>query len=764
MPKIIQLDPHLANLIAAGEVVERPASVVKELVENAIDAGAKTVTVELQNGGMSFLRVSDDGCGMGREDAKTAFLRHATSKLHSKEELGAIGTLGFRGEALAATAAVSRIDLLTRSAEDLEGTHLTLEAGKLLSCEAAGCPVGTTIVVRDLFFNTPARMKFMKRDSVEASAAADAVRKQALAHPEISFRLLKDGESQLRTPGDGDLLAAVYAVLGRQAAQEMIPVDSHWEKLGISGFVSKPTATRGSRSNQIFFVNHRYIRSRTMTAALEEAYRNQLMTGRFPSCVLNLDLPLSAVDVNVHPAKTEVKFLNEKEIFDCVHYGVLGALNKAPGQVPFVMQDAKCKMQNEATGNRQQATGDEQPVGGGALDAPPTAEQPAGAAIGRPHPGDASDPASAVGAAIGRPHPGGPPDPSSAVGAAIGRPHPGGSPDPASAVGAAIGRPHPAGTPDPAQKDDNRFFKAMSAEEYRGKAKPQVHTLTRWEYEQMTKALNKAPVPAPSQALREAVRPGTLNSPVQVPADDPVGSDPLIAPVIAEGNDAAAPRRQEASGDASLRSDPPASPPSPDAPLPLEGLEAAPAFRYIGELFRTYLLAEQNDELILIDKHAAHERINFERLLAQGTQILGQTLLQPRSCRFDREEAALLLENRELLLSLGYDLDDLGEGDLLLRQIPSDIRESDAAATLSEIAEHLRDGRLDTPQRLRDEALHTIACKAAIKAGYVTDPAELQALAKTVLTNPNLKYCPHGRPICTVISKRQIEKQFKRIT
>ncbi len=720
MPKIIQLDPHLANLIAAGEVVERPASVVKELVENAVDAGAKTVTVELQNGGMSFLRVSDDGCGMGREDAKTAFLRHATSKLRTKEDLGAIGTLGFRGEALAATAAVSRIDLLTRSAEDLEGTHLTLEAGKLLSCEAAGCPVGTTIVVRDLFFNTPARMKFMKRDSVEASAAADAVRKQALAHPEISFRLLKDGESQLRTPGDGDLLAAVYAVLGRQAAQEMIPVDSHWEKLGISGFVSKPTATRGSRSNQIFFVNRRYIRSRTMTAALEEAYRNQLMTGRFPSCVLNLDLPLSAVDVNVHPAKTEVKFLNEKEIFDCVHYGVLGALNKAPGQVPFVMQDAKCKMQNEATGNRQQATGDEQPVGGGALDAPPTAEQPAGAAK--------TSPACRGGGPASRPVEGSGFDARSAP------------------------------------NNDNRFFKAMSAEEYRGKAKPQVHTLTRWEYEQMTKALNKAPVPAPSQALRDAVRPGTLNSPVQVPADDPVGSDPLIAPVIAEGNDAAAPRRQEASGDASLRSDPSASSPSPDAPLPLEGLEAAPAFRYIGELFRTYLLAEQNDELILIDKHAAHERINFERLLAQGTQILGQTLLQPRSCRFDREEAALLLENRELLLSLGYDLDDLGEGDLLLRQIPSDIRESDAAATLSEIAEHLRDGRLDTPQRLRDEALHTIACKAAIKAGYVTDPAELQALAKTVLTNPNLKYCPHGRPICTVISKRQIEKQFKRIT
>ena len=708
MPKIIQLDPHLANLIAAGEVVERPASVVKELVENAIDAGAKTVTVELQNGGMTLLRVTDDGCGMSREDAKTAFLRHATSKLHTKEDLEAIGTLGFRGEALAATAAVSRVDLLTRTAEDIEGTHLTLEGGKILCCEAAGCPVGTTIVVRDLFFNTPARMKFMKRDTVEGSAAAGAVQKQALAHPEVSFRLLKDGQSQLQTPGDGDLLAAIYAVLGRQAAGEMIPVDSKWEQLGVSGYVSRPTATRGTRANQIFFVNHRYIRSKTITAALEEAYRNQLMVGRFPSCVLNITMPLTAVDVNVHPAKTEVKFLNEKEIFDCVHYGVLGALNRTPGQVPFQMQNEKCKMQNEEAGS--------------------------------------------VGAAIGRP-------------------------------------PEETGTRPAAPND--RFFKAMSAEEYRKVAKPPVHTMTRWEYEQMTRALQKNPVPAPSQALQDAVKATTLHSPVELPNDEDGGMQNAKCKMQNDttGTVGAAIGRQpeaETSGmhNAECRMQNeiaeqdgispvtcPLSPVTSDSspvtspePLPLEGVEPGPAFRYIGEAFRTYLLVEQEDELILIDKHAAHERMNFERLLAQGTRILGQTLLEPKACPFDREEAALLLENRELLLSLGYDIDDLGEGDLLLRQIPSDIRESDAAATLSEIAAHLRDGRLDSPQRLRDEALHSIACKAAIKAGNVTDPIELQKLAETVLTRDDLKYCPHGRPICTFITKKQIEKQFKRIT
>ena len=685
MPKIIQLDSHLANLIAAGEVVERPASVVKELAENAIDAGARSVTVELQNGGMTLLRVTDDGCGMSREDAKTAFLRHATSKLRSKEDLEAIGTLGFRGEALAATAAVSRVELLTRAAEDLEGTHLSLEAGKITCCEPAGCPVGTTILVRDLFFNTPARMKFMKRDSVEGSAAASALQKQALAHPEISFRLIKDGQPQFQTPGDGDLLAAIYALLGRQAAAEMVPVESRWEKLRVTGYVSRPTATRGTRANQLFFVNRRYIRSKTMSAALEEAYRNQLMVGRFPSCVLNLELPLSAVDVNVHPAKTEVKFLNEKEVFDCVHYGVLGALNRTPGQVSF-------QMQGEGSGS-------------------------AGAVIGRPREGD------------------------------------------------------------------KRFFRAMSAEEYRKAAKPQVHTVTRWEYEQMSKALGSKPMPEPSQALQNAVQAGSLNSPVLLPGEeDELISSPAVIPSeaknpfpaeaeAAEGRTGPSAPLRSAQDDkfgagSAVGADAHVGPSSPAAheSLPLEGVEKAPDFRYIGELFRTYLLVEQGEELILIDKHAAHERINFNRLLAQGTQILGQTLLQPRSCRLDREEAATLLEHRELLLSLGYDLDDLGQGDLLLRQIPSDIRESDAEATLSEIAEHLGNGRLDSPQRLREEALHSIACKAAIKAGYVTDPAELKQLAAAVLSNPELKYCPHGRPICTVLTKKQIEKQFKRIT
>ena len=327
MPKIIQLSPHIANLIAAGEVVERPASVVKELLENAVDAGASKVTVEIRDGGMTFIRITDNGCGMAASDAKTAFLRHATSKLRTAEDLGAIVTMGFRGEALAAIASVSRIDLLTKTAGAISGTSLSLEAGNITEESEAGCPEGTTIIVRDLFFNTPARMKFMKSDTVEGSRVAAAVQLQALAHPEVAFRFLRDGKEVLSTPGTGDLEAAVYSVYGRECGK-MIKLDSRWEGYSLSGYVSKPTDARPSRNLQTFFVNGRPVKSRLLMAALEEAYRNQIMVGKFPACVLHLNVPANVVDVNVHPAKTEVKFLNEKAVFDCVHYGTLGAINK----------------------------------------------------------------------------------------------------------------------------------------------------------------------------------------------------------------------------------------------------------------------------------------------------------------------------------------------------------------------------------------------------------------------------------------------------
>ena len=341
MPKILQLSSHVANLIAAGEVVERPASAVKELLENAVDAGASKVTIEIRDGGMTFLRVTDNGCGMSAEDARTAFLRHATSKLRTEEDLAAIGTMGFRGEALAAIASVSRIDLMTKTPGSLSGVKLHLDAGVITEEAEAGCPDGTTILVRDLFYNTPARMKFMKSDTVEGSRVAAAVQMQALAHPEVAFQFLRDGKQVLSTPGTGKLQDAMYCVYGRDCAR-MVAVESRWESYTLSGFVTLPTDARPSRNLQTFFVNDRPVKSKLLIAALEEAYRNQLMVGRFPGCVLHLNLPANAVDVNVHPAKTEVKFLSEKAVFDCVHYGVLGALNKKPDRpaVQFKPQPA----------------------------------------------------------------------------------------------------------------------------------------------------------------------------------------------------------------------------------------------------------------------------------------------------------------------------------------------------------------------------------------------------------------------------------------
>ncbi len=626
MSKIIQLSPHVANLIAAGEVVERPASVVKELLENAVDAGATQVTLEIRSGGMTFLRVTDNGCGMSPEDAKTAFLRHATSKLKTAEDLAAISTMGFRGEALAAIASVSRIDLLTKTPGSVSGTSITLEAGNIIEESEAGCPDGTTVIVRDLFFNTPARMKFMKSDTVEGSKIAAALQLQALAHPEVAFRFLKDGKEVLSTPGTGDLEAAVYCVYGRDC--KLIPVESKWDSFTLSGFISKPTDARPSRNLQTFFVNDRPVKSRLLTAALEEAYRNQIMAGKFPACVLHLTVPANTVDVNVHPAKTEVKFLNEKAVFDCVHYGVLGTLNKTP-------------------------------------DRPQVQFRPA------------------------------PPVPTAA---------------PKTSV---------------PPKQEN-FFRTMNAQEYRA----------------FSAAVQDAPKPSPLAAAATAA---AVERSVQ-----PVLRQQVILPEI----------------------QPPVPQPQPKpAPiLPAEEPEqvtiaAVPTdipWRYVGELYNSYILVEQGDEAYLIDKHAAHERLLFEKLKANQETISAQTLLTPIPHRLSPDYAGILLENQSLLEELGFEIQEFGDNTILIRQIPMDLDTEQAADTLETLASDLLHGRRERKDSVRDELLHTVACKAAIKAGWHSSEQELLALAKQVLSRDDLKHCPHGRPICISLSKKQLEKQFKR--
>ena len=635
MPKIIQLDRHVADLIAAGEVVERPASAAKELVENSIDAGAKNITIELQNGGMTFLRITDDGCGMAPDDARTAFLRHATSKIRKKEDLACIGTLGFRGEALAAISAVSKIDLLTRAQGAADGVRLHLEAGKVLSEEPAGCPCGTTILVRELFYNTPARMKFMKSDAAEASAVFSVVQQQALAHPEISFRFLKDGQEQLHTDGQGDRMAAIYAIYGRELANNMLSVDGSWEKLRVRGFVTKPTATRGNRAWQSFFVNNRYIKSRLLSAAVEEAYRNQIMVGRFPACVLEIDMPVQAVDVNVHPAKTEVKFLSEREVFDAVHYAVLSTLSRAAGRPEWKTPEKK-----------QEAA------------------------------------------------------------------------------------PQPQTQPKIVQPPKPGFYQTMQASEYRRQAAQQ-------------------PVQKPAQPV--------LASPVQLPRSEPVPAQqsfPLPKPEV----------RPEPKPEPKIEVRPEPKPEPVKEPEAQQALSVPEEpFRIIGEALHTYIIVEQGEAVLFFDKHAAHERIRFEALKKEDHPIMAQLLLAPVSAELSREEAAAVLENRALLERCGFETEDFGGGDVLIRQIPSDVDVEDAKALLQELAGDLLAGKTLDPDSLRDNLLHTIACKSAIKAGWQTSDEELRRLVQEVLSRDDIKYCPHGRPVCVTLTKRQLEKQFKRV-
>ena len=650
MPHIIQLDRHVADLIAAGEVVERPASAVKELVENAVDAGATQITVEVQNGGMTFLRVTDNGCGIAPEDAPTAFLRHATSKIRTKEDLAAIGTLGFRGEALAAISSVSRIDLLTKTAE-AEGVSLHLEGGVVTSQQPAGCPQGTTILVRDLFFNTPARMKFMKSDSAESSAIAAVVQQQALAHPEISFRLIRDGETQMQTSGNGERLAAIYTVFGRELAKNMLAVNGTWEKFHVTGYITKPTATRGNRALQYFFLNGRFIRSRLLSAALEEAYRNQMMTGRFPACVLELQMPLEAVDVNVHPAKTEVKFLNERAVFDAVHYAALSTLSNASGRVAMQMPKSP------------------------ALDAQPAAPQQTARPAERPAARPAVNP---------------------------------------------------------------NFYQTMQAGEYRRQAGAQPRTVLASQVQYPTRT------PKPVEPAMPPVE--KAPSPIAPPQPEPVVA-PVKPAAKAEPEPAAIPKEPI---------------PTPAEPEQLALDLPEQTFRLIGEAFDSYLIAEQGESVLFIDKHAAHERILFEKLKAEDHPIVSQELMAPVSAELTREEAATVLENTEILGKCGFEVADFGDGDVLIRQIPCDVDEKDAVSLLQELAADLLAGKTLAPETLRDNLLHTIACKAAIKAGWHTEGAEAAHLVAEILSRTDIKYCPHGRPVCIELTKSQLERQFKR--
>jgi DNA mismatch repair protein MutL len=655
----------VADLIAAGEVVERPASVAKELMENAIDAGASTVTVEISHGGLTFLRVTDDGKGIPTGELKTAFLRHATSKLRTEYDLEAIGTLGFRGEALAAISAVSRIEVLTRTAEADLGASLALEGGVPGELDEAGCPLGTTLVVRDLFFNTPARLKFMKKDAAEGAAVFAVVQRVALSHPEVSVKFIRDGKQELLTPGDGQLKSAVYAVLGRELALGFREVKSAGEDMSVEGFASMPACCRASRSWQFFFVNGRQVKSPLMTAALEEAYKNQKMVGKFPGCVLHLRTKLNAVDVNVHPAKTEVKFGGERAVFSAVYHAVLSALEADQSHPQAVLKNV------EIPGMRKQDTVTENQLRIGSAPASPfmgeVARRAGGGASSLPPPSAA---AKGGGSSPTRGEPG----------------------VPASTV---------------VRVHDNSYTPPAPPQEKKGSPHSNVGAA----------ALGRPPITTP-----------------------PLEHPPVSVPAL-EGGPARAP-----------------APTSPHIP-PAAGTEELP-WRLAGEVLNTYIIVERGDTVYLIDKHAAHERMNFDRMKAEGYDPMAQTLLTPAVCRLPPAQREVLLAHRALLEEFGFEVDELG-ADLAVRQAPFDVDPADIPAALEELAQRLLTTGSADPAAARDELLHTMACKAAIKGGWHSAPQELERVAAAVMSG-QVKYCPHGRPVAVTLTRRELEKQFKR--
>ena len=638
MAHIQVLPKQVADMIAAGEVVERPASVVKELVENAIDAGAKRVTAEIRHGGATYIRITDDGCGIPKEEVATAFLRHATSKLRSAEDLERIGTLGFRGEALAAISAVSHVEILTKPREQEMGWSYSIENSEKLEEGPAGCPDGTTIVVRDVFFSVPARYKYMKSDMAEAGAIHGVLEREALAHPEIAFRFVRDGKTVFTTPGDGELLHVIELLMPGESG-ELLPLQGGDDAIRVTGYVGKPTRCKGSRSGQHIFVNGRWIRSKAITAALEQAYQNQRMVGKFPVAVLRVDMALDKVDVNAHPAKTEVRFVEEKALFSRVYHTVLSALQ-------------------------------------GAQDRPRLQTAPVPERV-RPAPAAES----------AKPIPAGPAQQS------------------------------------PVSAGDRLVFQSPAAQAV--KPRPAV-----WPSEDI-RPVKPAPV----------IRPGLPPLPQEEPEPPrqttlPIPPAPSAPPPTVEET------------------------PEPEAPLPPEPEETP--WRVVGEVLRTYIIVEQGDKILFIDKHAAHERMGFDALKAQDIRPMSQELLKPLVWRPVPEDRAELLERSGELTELGFQLEDFGGGDLVVRAAPDFLAYEDIASTLEELAQRYRTGAAVDPAAQRDGLLHTMACKAAMKGGQKNQAQELMVVAKAVMEG-RVTHCPHGRPVATELTRAQLEKQFGRL-
>lgn len=656
MSKIKVLPKEIAELIAAGEVVERPASVIKELMENAIDAGSSSVTVEIKNGGITYIRVTDNGCGISREDIRNAFISHATSKISTRDDLYAIGTLGFRGEALASIAAVSNVEVLTRTTEEETGTRYCISAGEETLVDDAGCPLGTTIVVRDLFFNTPARMKFLKKDVSEANAVAGIVDKIALSNPDVSIRFIREGKSALFTSGSGDLKTAAYEIFGKDFADGLIEADYSFESVKISGLVSKPTKSRPNRNMQFFFVNGRLVKSGTASAALSEAYKNSIMVGKFPYCVLNITTAPGLVDVNVHPAKIEVRFANERTVFSAVYYAAKNALEHR----------------------------DEAPK----VTIPRTAQT------------ELFEPV----------------------------------------------RPKTEQMRLPEKQPD--FWNRMSSSEYRSAQQPERPT-----YQQSAAREDIITVASPDK------KPETADS-------EPSTIQHFLDAQRAKKEETAvieADIRPELSAEAATLPD---EKPEETARALDTAVDEKPAelpVTVIGEAFKTYIIVQQGESIFLVDKHAAHERMLFNELVKNDSKRSTQMLLTPITVTLSKEEYSSVLDNLDMLMQAGFAVEDFGYSVVIVRECPMEISADEVADVVAELAGYLVENRQKLISEKKEWIFSLMACKAAIKGGMYTTEYEREIFIKRLFASPEIRYCPHGRPVMIEITRRELEKNFGRV-
>ena len=667
MSEIKVLSKEVSELIAAGEVIDRPASVVKELLENAVDAGANVITVEIKNGGRTYLRVTDNGKGISAEDLPTAFLRHATSKIADKDDLEKILTLGFRGEALASICAVARVNVLTKRAGDDLGTHYEIEGGEEKVNEQSGCPDGTTFVVRDLFYNVPARLKFLKKDTTEGNYVAEIVTKLTLSHPEISFKFIRDNKVELLSAGDGKTYSAVYSVFGREFASSLVPVDYTWKGIHIGGFTVRPLESKSNRKFQNFFVNSRYIKSLACSCALEDAYRNQIMVGKFPACVLYIDIAPDTVDVNVHPTKIQVRFSNESLMHEAVYYAVKDALfkNDKPNEIKFE--------------NKRNFTDKELYS---------VAPDP-GVQMKFAEPAPVSQPAQPVKPVV------------------------------------------------PVQPQQNSYVPNPEPVNESVKSIPETH---------YTQAVSQPAAPVQPVKQEPVVKPQSrltveevnrIVSEIPLPKDEDDGKFKYIANQSFE-------KKQE-------------------QPVVVEDHAEKPRPIVVGELFRTFVVAQCGEEMILMDKHAAHERYIFERIKDDKNQLDPQMLLEPVMVVLAYDEYDALSQNVEKVRELGFEIEPDVAPTIAVKGVPIILGDENPSEVISDLAKNFIANKLDPQIELFDDLYHSLACKAAIKAHDKSSIVELQALLDKVYDNDDIRYCPHGRPVMIKLTKREIEKQFKRI-